>query len=593
MNKQQLADLKHQAKSLLAQGNLEPAKNIVGALLKAKPKDPEVNWLVADVFEQEGHPIDAFKVLTNAVNASKGATTKAQFYERIVDLCGNHKIDAEGIEAARKWLALDSKNVKAHFFLGVFRNNKRLYVEAIEAFKQALKLDPKRAWTHIYLAGAYNHSGDKERSYEHYKIALELEPENLKFPTYFLYSTNGLTNIGEQDVVAEHLNYGAMLERVFPATQHQKPSERPAKLKIAYVGSEFRCHSVTYFLLPLLRGVDRSRYEIYCYSDTEKTDHYTKKIQDFCDHWRDVKGRPHEQVLAQVQRDNIDIMVDLNGYTGIFRMDVFASQAAPVQVAYLGYPNTTGLERMNYRITDAVADPEGQADEVHSETLYRLPGGFLCFEPDVDIPKTVPEAPVRKREGVCFGSFNAFHKLNESVVAAWSEILKRVDGSWILMKNGSLGDEAIKARVRGWFANNGIEADRVEMLNHTETKQAHFELYDQVDLHLDTFPYNGTTTTCEALWQGVPTLTYTGGSHRSRVSASILHRVGLDDFVAKDQSGYVDLAVEKVQDLNALHALRATLRERMAASPLMDEARFAAELSAAYERMFDNYLNEC
>lgn len=593
MTPAEISAAKKQAFALLAAKRFVEAKNLIGALHQKLPEDPEVSWLVADLFAAEGHLIDAVKFLGHALQTLKNKKLRSQFLERLVDLCSKTALDKDGARFAKEWADRDKKSLKAHFFLGVFLSNRRLYKEAIEAFLRAILLDSKHAWAHIHIAGCYMHMGEADLAREHYKKALKLDRNSLVFPTYYLYSANSMASLSDDYVAQEHIRYGQQLEEKFNPQAHTIPAARPEKLKIAFSGSEFRCHSVTYFLLPLLEKLSLDAYETFCYSDTDlaKEDAYTDELKAKFQHWRAIDGVSSEDVFQQLLNDKIDILIDLNGYTGKFRMDLFAKKAAPVQVSYLGYPNTTGLSRVDYRLTDTWADPEGESDRLNSEKLIRLKNGFLCYQPDRDAFEVGIERSEDKSDQVVFGSFNAFHKLNESVVALWSDILNRVPGSSLFMKNGSLGDEAIRNKVYQWFEKYGVDRARVEMENHTETKAEHFALYKKVDLHLDTFPYNGTTTTCEALWQGVPTLCYEGESHRSRVGVSIMCQVGLEDFVAKDRDHYVQLAVDKARDKRALKSLREGMRERMQASPLMNKALFAEEFSEALESMYQAFLN--
>ena len=298
------------------------------------------------------------------------------------------------------------------------------------------------------------------------------------------------------------------------------------------------------------------------------------------------------QVFELIRKDDIDILVDLSGYTGTYRLDLFAKRAAPIQVSYLGYPNTTGMSRIDYRLVDDWTDPTGKTEKFYSESLVRLASGFLCYYPNPSAP-CVSELPANGNgRGVCFGSFNSFHKITNELLSAWANILLGIEGSTLIIKTGALHEESMRDTIHAQFETLGIEPARVELLGWNFEKLSHLDVYSKVDIHLDTSPYNGTTTTCEALWQGVPTITLTGDVHRARVGVSILTQVGLSDYIAKDLSEYVTIAVKKARDLSELSELRKTLREQMRNSMLMDVEAFSTELANAYETMYLEYTDK-
>jgi protein O-GlcNAc transferase len=283
----------------------------------------------------------------------------------------------------------------------------------------------------------------------------------------------------------------------------------------------------------------------------------------------------------------VDVLVDLAGHTAEHRLLMFARVPAPVQVAYLGYPNTTGMPRsqMHYRLTDALADPPGDADRLHTEELVRLPDVFLCYRPLDDAPPVAP-CPCGTTGVVTFGSFNTLEKVTAAQIGLWAQILRRSPGSRLMLKNKSLGDAAVRERVRAAFAAHGVDGERLVLAGPEREPARHLARYNEVDVALDTFPYAGTTTTCEALWMGVPVVTLAGATHRSRVGLSLLTAVGLSELVATAPQQYVDLALAMAGDPPRLKALRETLRDRVRTSCLTDAPRFTRHLEAAYRRMW-------
>jgi predicted O-linked N-acetylglucosamine transferase (SPINDLY family) len=317
----------------------------------------------------------------------------------------------------------------------------------------------------------------------------------------------------------------------------------------------------------------------------------TQRLQAESDHWYSIAGKPDLEVAERIRKDQIDILVDLEGHTGENRLLVFAHKPAPVQVTWLGYPNTTGMRTIDYRLTDAVADPPGEADKFHSEKLFRLEHGFLCYLPDAAAPEAGPP-PCLESGQLTFGSFNNLAKVTSEVVRVWAEILHRQPLSRLVLKSKPLADQACRERYLGLFAEQGIPADRLELLGWLPAPQNHLELYHRIDIGLDSFPYNGTTTTCEALWMGVPVVTLCGDRHAARVGASIMRQVGLEELVAHSEDEYIALAVALAQDRQRLLALRGSQRRKMRESRLLDKKLFAETLEDAYRRMWEEWCAE-
>jgi predicted O-linked N-acetylglucosamine transferase (SPINDLY family) len=305
------------------------------------------------------------------------------------------------------------------------------------------------------------------------------------------------------------------------------------------------------------------------------------------DGWRYIGSLDDERACAIIQADAIDILVDLSGHTAGNRLPLFTHKPAPIQVTYLGYPDTTGIDAINYRLTDEWADPPGHTEEFHTEKLVHLPDGFLCYQPPRPCPQVSP--PPMLRDGiVTFGSFNNLAKVSRTLVGHWAAILTAVPYSRLLLKSKGLSANGSREQMRQQFRDHGINAERIELVGWTSDRIDHMNLYRKVDIALDTFPYNGTTTTCEALWMGVPVMTLAGPVHVSRVGSSLLHAVGLTEMIAQSPSEYVRKAVALAGDTLRLASLRSTLRDRMQASPLTDAQRIAGAVEAAFRNMWQH-----
>jgi FkbM family methyltransferase len=471
--------------------------------------------------------------------------------------------------------------------LGIALHAQQKLAEARACFESAVDVAPESAGSWNNLGNILGESGEAAKALECLRQAVLLSPEFAVPYSGFLLNLNYQSLTGAEQVSRAHLafdvRYGAKLPKLPPRLSNL--SDAGKRLRVGYVSPDFRRHSVAFFLEPLLRAHDPAQVEIFCYSDVMAPDEVTQRLQDHADVWRDIKGRGDLEVADIVRADEIDILVDLAGHMAGSRLLVFARQPAPVQVAYLGYPNTTGLNNMQYRITDEIADPPGEADRYFSERLVRLPRTFLCYQP----PEDAPEPASERAESITFGSFNNLAKVTPEVVGLWARVLVAVPGSRLLLKASALSSDAVRERLRGEFESKGVSRDRLELLPWKAGTQSHLGTYRHIDIALDTFPYNGTTTTCEALWMGVPVVTLAGKVHASRVGHSLLSACGLDELVATTSEQYVEIALGLAQDRPRLERLRRELRQRVKNSPLLDERGMGRAVEAAFREMWQGW----
>ena len=494
---------------------------------------------------------------------------------------GNALIDLDraGDAAAEHARAVELKPDYAigHNNLGTALKQLGRYRAAIDSYRRALAVDPAYGDALDNLGEALKESGEATRAIDCFRHAMAAGGTHANL----LLALNYVADADAETVFAEHQRWGKTL----PLMEHCHGNDRDPdrRLRIGYLSADFRRHSVAYFVEPLLECHDRGACEVFCYADVARPDAVTERLRGLADAWRPIRRCSDDDVCRRITGDGIDILVDLAGHTMGGRLAVFAGKPAPVQVTWLGYPNTTGLAAMDYRLTDAVADPEG-AELLHTERLVRLPGGFLCYRPPEDAPPvTVPHG-----DGIRFASCNNLAKVTPPVIEAWAAILRNVPASSLFLKAKPLGEEAGRRHLAGRFAEHGIGPDRLEMSGWI-TAGSHLAAYGSVDIGLDTFPYNGTTTTCEALWMGVPVITVAGDRHAGRVGASLLGRVGLGDLIAATPAAYVDTAVALAVDGPRRRALRHELRAMMGTSGLTDGAAFAAAVEAAYRRMWQDW----
>ncbi len=481
---------------------------------------------------------------------------------------------------------LNPQSAEAHFMLANALRDEMQLSQAILEYEKALEIQPDYADALHNIGITRMQGGQASEAVDVFRKVLQLDEKRPESHSCLLMNLN-YHDRPDAEVFEEHVKWEKLYGAVQLRGQRQSGCDPDKRLKVGYVSPDFRAHSVAFFIEPLLAGHDKSVIEVFCYSDVLCPDSVTRRLQALADSWNDVRGVSDEDLASQISRDGIDILVDLAGHTACNRMGVFARKPAAVQVSYLGYPNTSGLSTMDYRFTDALADPVGACDHLYTETLLRLPGGFLCYDPHEEAQTVRP--PSRGMAGITFGSFNNLAKVTPEVIAVWSKILSALPDASLFMKSKPLRDEGVRARLYAQFAAHGIARERIEAIGWLPGRGDHLGAYHNVDIALDTFPYNGTTTTCEALWMGVPVIAPAGHNHAGRVGVSLLTQVGLDECIARDIEQYVKTAVELAGAPAQLKQYHSTLRERVAASALCDAAGFTRNVESAYREIWCKY----
>ena len=497
---------------------------------------------------------------------------------------------SEARAAFQRVLELDPQSIRAFVHLGLLANITGLADVAVNMMRRALQVDPNCVEAHNNLATFLRDQGELVECRRHYQQALHLKPDQVSVFSGYLLSLNDDPAAEPDWVAAEHRRFNEIVKSS-PRPLAPRSLDPERRLRIAYLSPDFRAHSVAHFIAPLLEAHDRAMVEVTGYATSNADDGMTERIRHATERWRSVFRMSDDDLAALIQDDQIDVLIELSGHTADNRLPMLAERTAPVQMTYLGYPNTTGLASMDYRITDAVADPLGVTDGWHTEKLLRVEGGFLAYSaPPFAREMPVAEPPARKAGAITFGSFNNLAKTNDTLLQIWAAILARVPGSRLLLKAHGLRNEGARRRIfKVLAAHGGIAPERVCFMGHEQSAADHLQRYHEVDLALDTFPYNGTTTTCEALWMGVPVLTLQGRCHAGRVGASLLSRVGLQEFVAQNQSDYVEKAVAWAERRESLGELRSSLRERLLGSPVMDAGRLARGLETAFREAWRAY----
>jgi len=537
----------------------------------------------AEYLAKNGHRDDAIAICWRAVKEFPNHSLSRLLLAQMLHESRKFNQAAEQFQRATR---LDPHNARAWSAYGTLFANMHEPTKAGHCFRAALAIGPSVAEFNNNLAMSLARQGRLDSAVHYYRRALDLKPDASAIHSNLLLAYN-MQQRPDENLLPEHQDWAARhAARFYP-----QPSSLPAtskgpsgRLRIGYISADFRRHPVAYFLQPLLREHDRSAFEIFCYSDVRRPDDMTALLRARADQWRNIKGLSDEQTAQQIRADHLDVLVDLSGHMGNHRLLVFARRVAPVQVTYMAYPNTTGLATMDYRITDSASDPPGLTDAQYSESLVRLPSGFLCYQPPANSPP--PRPRLRQHDGaVTFGCFNNLGKVTPWMLAIWARLLHGVPDSRLIVKSDGLCGEEARDDLAGALVEMGIDESRFDLLGRIPSFVDHLVAYHRLDIALDTFPYHGTTTTCEALWMGVPVITLAGNSHRSRVGVSLLKSVMLEDLIASTPDEYISLAVQLAGDYGRRWHISSQLRDRMLDSPLTRGRVSVRELEAAYISM--------
>jgi protein O-GlcNAc transferase len=514
-----------------------------------------------DAYNAMGISFRSLRRLDRAIDCFQIAVRqKADFADALYNL-GTAMVEngqpTQAVDVYERVLALRPEHIEAINNLGNLLKDQGRISEALSLYRRALLLAPDYLAAHdnLIYTSIYDPASSPELPLEQ---GLEWDRRH-----------------GQPQMVTARLD-----------TRDRDPDRR---LRIGYVSPNFRDHSVSRFMLPLLEAHDRSAVELFCYGQVSNPDQVTAIIQQQAGVWRSIEKMTDDAAAEMIRNDRIDILVDLAGHSGDNRLPIFAQRPAPIQVSYLGYPATTGLRAMDFRLTDALSDPPG-SDRFYSEKLIRLPRTMWCFQPPANSPQPV-EPPVISTGQLTFGCFNNFAKVNGPLLDLWAKILQSTPDSRLVVKARGVESPRVQANVLDHLGAHSVTADRVRFIAWVPAAE-HFSCYHDIDIALDTFPYNGTTTTCDALWMGVPVITLAGATHVSRVGLSLLSKVGLESLVTDNAEGYVKRAVDLAGDIPKLKAIRSGLREKFQASPMLDGPQLARDIEQAYRSMWHTYLRE-
>lgn len=566
----------------LRNGSPEMAEHVLHQILREDTRHDGAIHLLAVIALETGLPEMAESLADMAVSLS---AHKACYHLTLGLARIGRGEQMTAIAAFNRVLELDPARAEAHYNIAVIRQQRGEYDAASTHYGEAVRLRPDFADAWYGLAVLAQKRWEIIGAIELCRAALRLDPGRADIHSNLLYCLHFPHDADLAALHGEHLRWAEKFAR-FASVRCVDNGFVPSagKIRIGYLSPDFRLHPVARFLEPLLVNHDRSRFEIFAYADILDPDDMTERFRLLVDGWRDIRGLTDDEAARLIAADGISILVDLAGHTSGNRLGVLARRPASVQAAWLGYPDTTGLDAVGYRITDDWADPPGLTEQWHSERLVRLPGGFLCYQPQPDSPP-IGLLPCLASGRITFGSFNNLAKVTPEQLALWVRLLHMVPGSMLLLKAAGLGDTSARNRVFQCLVSQGVSEDRFLLLGAQADPVEHLNFYNNVDICLDTYPYNGTTTSCEALWMGVPVITLAGCHHVARVGASILSCLGLPELVAGSAEEYLARASALANNPELLEKLRRTMRQRMSASPLLDGAGFARRFEDALSSM--------
>jgi predicted O-linked N-acetylglucosamine transferase (SPINDLY family) len=579
-------DAVRSAAQLAQAGRINEAVAALQSVLRQDPRHVEANRMMALALLSSGQFPQGLAHIERAIAGAPQRADLHHFHAEALAMSG--QLD-RAIESLDRSIELKPDNAQAHALLATCLLQQRDLDGAEDEYAEALRLNPG------YPEAATNYGNALTMTGRPQEGAQVLRDAAAKFPTHLGVLTNAAVALNYADGVSReelfeaHARYGRALANLpvppLPPLSNSRDPER--RLRIGLLSPDLQDHSVAYFVQPMLAGRDRAAFEYYVYSTAPRADTMTGSIRALTDAWRDVPRASDQQLVQQIRSDGVDILIELSGQTQGNKLSALRMRAAPVQVSYIGYPNTTGVPNIDDRVVDSLTDP-GAADAFATETLLRLDPCFLCYTPSPAAPSPSPP-PFVSAGHVTFGSFNSIKKLTPSTIELWCRLLREVEHSRLIIKSGGLSSQHAQDHLRGLIRSHDIDDGRFELHDRIDSKAEHLAAYSQLDLALDTFPYHGTTTTCEALWQGVPVVSLVGDRHASRVGLSLLSAVGLADLATSTPDDFVRVAAALARDPSRLAELRRTLRPNMQRSPLCDAAAFVTRFEALLRRMWRDH----
>lgn len=487
----------------------------------------------------------------------------------------------------KKSIELDPKFYQAYNSLGSVYLKLKFYLEAKKYFEKSISINPNFAFAHNNLGACLEVLHNFDFAISCYLKAFSIDNNLFSISSYL--SVLNYINEDPNFLFQEHKKYSSyFIQNLKKNKSSREFNSKNGKIKIAYVSGDFKDHPIINFFIPILKHHQKKIFSIYCLHNSEECDHKTKEIQSLSDYFINISSKTDAQIRELISSEKIDILIDLSGHTYLNRLTLFAQKVAPIQISFMGYASTVGLTTIDYKIVDNYTNTS-DTDHCYSEKLIKLKNCFLNF--NIIKKYEIEEPPYKKNGYLTFGSFNNLNKISEKTISLWSNILKSIPDSKIILKYKYFKDQNIKKIISDKFLKEGVELSRLKMFSGMN-KDDHYNFYNSLDIALDTFPYNGTTTTFEALWMGVPVISLYGKTHQSRVTYSILSNLGYGNLTSNSFEEIVNIALEINKNRDFIDSFKKTIRENLIFSPLMDHQSYVKEYEEKLLEVFrGNNLN--
>ena len=564
-------------------GLLDQAVAFFRRALRIDPKSGATHINLGSVYADFGRDTDAEKSLKAGLALTPG-DPEAWLRIGIYNLSRGRTAEAMG--CCTEALKLKPGFPAAFKVIGDIRKGEGEAVQAAAFYRVALKSAPENTEARLGLVQTLLSCNRVAESISECDRILAAHPRDIQARSHRLFLLNYLEDLPVRELFAEHQKYGILFPAA-PRRSFPNPRDPAKRIRVAFLSRDLRAHAVAFFLEPIVALLDPAQFEVVLYHDHMKVDAVSERFRSRAALWRNFSGRPDAVVEGAIRADAPDVLFDLAGHTGQNRLHLFARRLAPVQISYLGYPNTTGLPAIDYRFTDEVADPRGDADRAHVERLVRFSSCAWAYMPPAAVDGAFDLPAAGDGETVSFGSFNNLSKVNDATLRLWAGVLAAVPRSRLILKSPWIDGESMTRRL----VQAGMDPGRVTLLKPVVDPVAHLNCYRNIDVALDPFPYGGTTTTCEALWMGRPVVTLSGDRHSGRVGASLLRAIGKSEWIARSGEDYVRIARDLAADRSRLGSESQGLREALRRSPLLDHAgqarRFGEAIRACWSQWCD------
>jgi predicted O-linked N-acetylglucosamine transferase (SPINDLY family) len=564
------------------QGKLLDAESLYRRLLTHNPHDPLLQNNLAESLRKQGKSEEAVELLQRALQETPNVVITQMTLGRCLT---NLRRLAEATSIFEQLIAQQPSLAKPYHCLGEIQLHSGQLGDAVQSIETSLELDATDAFARGTLGIAYLQMGDRKRAETCFRAVLAAAPTMSDIHSCLLFILSGQADLSPQELYEEHVNWGRQHGDV-PTLASADPDEvrldfTNRKLRIGYVSPDFRSHAVSLYFEPVLQSHDRKRFETFCYAELMVADDTTKRLQEIATHWRYTNGLSDEQVARKIQADKIDILVDLAGHTAGNRLRAFAYRPAPIQITWLGYPNTTGLAAIDYRLTCETQNPLGEPS-YHTEELIRMDGGSFCFAQPKQAPP-LSNLPAARHGYITFGSLHRPFKISETARDLWAAVLSEVPDSRLLVFNTQFTN-ASQEELRRSLCERGIHPDRIEIQNEI-VGDSHLTAYEQIDIGLDAPPWAGATTTLEALWMGIPVIAYYGDRRSARSTAAIMTQVQHQELIAHSPEQFIRIAHDLSCDYKKLATLRRGLRDQTKAT-VVNSDHFTRELESVYRKLW-------